>query len=119
MRSRKLADGVGAPKGRFQGDGYNDRQIHRVLNRRPNCSQPDYNPNSVTFLPYVGTLFNRISRVLTRHNVKSVGLPCKTMSCFLRYVKDNLRLRTPVYTESPVSAARSTLGRQAVPWTRG
>jgi hypothetical protein len=76
-------------------NGYNDRQIHRVLNRRQNISQPDVKPDSVAFLPHVGTEFNRISRVLSRHNVKSVGLPPKKVSGFLRPVKDNLGLRTP------------------------
>jgi hypothetical protein len=79
----------------FRQKGYNDRQIHRVLNRRPNISQPQDNPYSVAFLPYVGTIFNRISRVLSRHNIKSVGLPPKKLSSFLRPVKDNLGLRTP------------------------
>jgi hypothetical protein len=45
-------------------NGYNDRQIYRVLNRRPHLDQPDNEPNSVVFLPFFGTIFNRISRVL-------------------------------------------------------
>jgi hypothetical protein len=79
----------------FRQNVYSDRQIHRVLNRRPNMSQPEDNPDSVAFLPYVGTIFNRISGVLSRHNIKSVGLPPKKLSGFLRPVKDNLGLRTP------------------------
>jgi hypothetical protein len=59
----------------FRQNLYNDRQIHRVLNRRPNISRPDNKPDSVAFLSYVGTIFNRISRVLYRHNIKSVDLP--------------------------------------------
>jgi hypothetical protein len=39
----------------FRKNGYNNRQIHRVLNHRPNISQPDDKPD---FLPYVGTIFN-------------------------------------------------------------
>jgi hypothetical protein len=38
-------------------NGYNDRQIHRALNRRPHLPQPDNEPNSVAFLPFVGTVF--------------------------------------------------------------
>jgi hypothetical protein len=53
----------------FKGNGYN------ALNRRPYLPQPDNEPHSVAFLPFVGTVFNRISRVLARHNIKSVGLP--------------------------------------------
>jgi hypothetical protein len=36
----------------FRQKDYNDRQIHRV-NRRPNIIQPDDNPDSVAFLPYI------------------------------------------------------------------
>jgi predicted GIY-YIG superfamily endonuclease len=74
-------------------NGY-DQQIHGVLNRRPNISQPDDKPESVSFLPYVGTIFNGISRVLSRHNIKSEGLPPKKVSSFLRPVKGNLQPRT-------------------------
>jgi hypothetical protein len=48
----------------FKGNGYNDRQLHRALKRRPLLSQPDSKPHLVAFLPFVGTVFNRISRVL-------------------------------------------------------
>jgi hypothetical protein len=75
-------------------NGYNDQQIHRVLNHCPNISQPDNNPDSVTFLSYVQPIFNQISRVLSRHNIKSVGLPLEKVSSFLWPFKDNLGLRT-------------------------
>jgi hypothetical protein len=47
----------------FRQNGYSDRQIHRVLNRRSNISQRDVNEDSVAFLPYVGAIFNRSSKV--------------------------------------------------------
>jgi hypothetical protein len=82
----------------FKQNGYNDRQIHRALNRRPHLAQPDNKPNSVAFLTLVGAVLNRISRVLARHNIKSVGLPHMKLSSFLRPVKNHLGLRTGVYT---------------------
>jgi hypothetical protein len=42
----------------FKQNGYNDRQIHRALNRHLDFNQLDNEPNSVTFLPSVGTIFN-------------------------------------------------------------
>jgi hypothetical protein len=45
----------------FKENGYNDRQIHRALNRRPHLPQPDNEPHSVSFLPFVRTIFNRMS----------------------------------------------------------
>jgi hypothetical protein len=47
----------------FKQNGYKDQQIHRALNRLLHLDQPD-EPNSVAFMPLVGTIFNRISRVL-------------------------------------------------------
>ncbi|XP_023702101.1 uncharacterized protein LOC111861620 [Cryptotermes secundus] len=79
----------------FRRNSYNNRQIRRVLNHRPNISQPDDKLDSVTFLPYAGTIFNQISRVLSWHNIKSVGLPPKKLSSFVQPVKDSLGLRTP------------------------
>jgi hypothetical protein len=35
----------------FKENGYNDRQFHRALNRRPHLPQPDNEPHSVAFLP--------------------------------------------------------------------
>jgi hypothetical protein len=40
-------------------------------------------------------MFNRISRVLARHNIKSIGLSLRKISSFLRPAKDDLGLRTP------------------------
>jgi hypothetical protein len=78
----------------FKQNGYNGREIHRALNRRPHLDQPDNEPNSGAFPPFVGTIFNLISRVLARHNIKSVGLPHIKLSSLLRPVKYYLGLRT-------------------------
>jgi hypothetical protein len=42
-------------------NGYENQQIHKVLNRPPNISKPN-KPSSDAFLPQ--HIFNRISRVL-------------------------------------------------------
>jgi hypothetical protein len=94
----------------FKQNGYNNRQIHRALNRRPHVDQPD-KPNSVTFLPFVGTIFNCISRVLARHNIKPVGLPHWKLSSLLRLVKDHLGLRTPDIYRIPFECGRVCIGQ--------
>jgi hypothetical protein len=96
----------------FKQNSYKDRQIHKALNRRLHLDQPDNKPNSVAFLPTVGTVFNRINRVLARHNIKSVGLLHKKLSSLHRHVKDHLGLRTPV-----VYKVLCECGRRALPWT--
>jgi hypothetical protein len=94
----------------FKQNGYNDRQIHGTLNRRPHLVQPGNEDNSFAFLPFVGTIFNRISRVLTRHNIKSMGLPHMKLSCLLCPVKGRLGLRTPGVYRIPCACGRVYIG---------
>jgi hypothetical protein len=65
-----------------------------ALNPSLRVAQPDKEPGEVAFLPYVGSIFNCISRVLSQHNIKSVGLPPRKKSSVFRSVKDDLGLRT-------------------------
>jgi hypothetical protein len=102
---------LGVLKDVFKRNGYNYRQIHRALNRRPNFDQPDIKPNSVSFLPFVGTIFNRISRILARHKFKCVGLPNVKLSSLLRPTKDHLGLRTPGVCRIPYECGRVYIGK--------
>jgi hypothetical protein len=90
----------------FRLNGYNDRQIYRGINRRQNDNQPDDNPESAAFLPYVRTIFNRISRLLSRHNIKSVRPPPKKISGFFWPVNDKQGLRTPGVYRIPCECSK-------------
>jgi hypothetical protein len=94
----------------FKENGYNDQQIHRALNRHLHLPQPD-EPNSVAFLPFVGTIINHISRKLAQHDIKSVGLPHMKLSSLLRPVKDYLGLRTPGVYRIPCECGRVYIGQ--------
>jgi hypothetical protein len=94
------------PRDVFKQNGYNDRQIRRALNHRPHLPLPDNKLHSVAFLPFVGTVFNRISRVLARHNIKSVSLPHMKLSSLLCPVKNHLGLRTPSVYSIPFKCGR-------------
>jgi hypothetical protein len=61
----------------------------------PRVAQPDEKPHSLAFLPYVTSIFDNISRVLYRPNIKSMGLPPRKISSFLCSAKCDLRLKTP------------------------
>jgi hypothetical protein len=95
----------------FKENGYNNQQIHRALNHHPQLPQPDNEPHSVAFLHFVGTVFNLISRVLARHNIKYVGLPHMKLSSLLRPVKDHLGLRTPGVYRIPCECGRVYIGQ--------
>jgi hypothetical protein len=102
----------------FKQNGYNRKKTHRALNHCSHAGQPENKPNSVSFLPFVGSVFNRINRVLARHNIKSVGLAHIKLSNLLHPVKDNLGLRKPHVKKNPCEcgslywADRPLRGRQ-------
>jgi hypothetical protein len=73
--------------------------------------QPDYKPNSVAFLPFVGTIPKRISRMLARQNIKSVGFLHMKLSSLLRPVRDYLGLRTPDVYRIPCQCGRIYTGQ--------
>jgi hypothetical protein len=90
----------------FRQNGYNDWQMGRALKPRPRVITADKKTDSVTFLPYVRSIFNHISRVLSQHNIKYVRLPPGKKSSFLRLVKDDLGLKMLEYPVSLVNAVR-------------
>jgi hypothetical protein len=95
----------------FRQNGYSDRQIRRALNSPARVASIPEKPDSVAFLSYVGTTFNRISRLLSRHNIKSVGLPPKKIPGFLRPVKDDLGLKTPGVYSMPCECGQVYIGQ--------
>jgi hypothetical protein len=85
----------------------------------PCADQPDKKSGLVAFLSYAGFIFNRIIRVLSQHNIKSVCLSPKKISSFLQLVKNDLGLRTPGVYSIPVNANKAKLDRQAICLTSG
>jgi hypothetical protein len=79
----------------FRENGYNSKLIHRALKSNTKIPKPQDKPVSIAMLPYLHTTYNRLSQLLSRHNIKSVALPPKKISSFLRLVKENVGLKTP------------------------
>jgi hypothetical protein len=90
-----LRDELEFLKDTFKRNGYGDRQIRRALDPPKRVTTTPEKPASVALLPFVNTTFNRISHMLSRHNIKFVGLPPRKIANFLRPVKDDLELKTP------------------------
>jgi hypothetical protein len=76
----------------FKQNGCNDRQIHYVLYPPSREYTSREEPTLVAFLHFMAPIFNCISRVLMRHNVKTVGLSSRKVICFLQLIKDDLGL---------------------------
>jgi hypothetical protein len=60
---------------------------------------------------YVSTTFNRISWLLSEHNIKSVGQPLKKIPSFLRPLKDDLGLKTPGVYSVPCEYSQFYIGQ--------
>jgi len=57
---------------------------------------------SVAFFPFVGPTSNCISRILTRHSIKTVGLMSRNVASFLQHIKNDLNLKTPSVLQHPL-----------------
>jgi hypothetical protein len=96
----------------FLSNGYSKQQILWDTNLPKRVTPPRReDPTLVACLPFVCTTFNCISRVLSRHNIKTMGLPPRKLSIFLHPVKNDLSLEMPVSTAFPVSVGRCTLDK--------
>jgi hypothetical protein len=68
-------------------------------------------PASEAFLPSVGTSFNCISRMLSKHNIKTVGLLPRKLSSLLRPIKDDLALKMPGVYSIPCECGKVYTGQ--------
>jgi hypothetical protein len=78
----------------FQENGYNSKLIHKAFNPKIRTPKLQDKPVTVVLLPFIHNTYNRLSRLLTRHNIKSVAVPLKKVSNFLWPVKDLMGLKT-------------------------
>jgi hypothetical protein len=93
----------------FKENGYSRKQIQRALTPKVKTSKLKAKPTSVALLPYVQITYGRLSRKLARH-IKSVGLPPRKISSFLRPVKDDLGLKTPSVYSIPCECVQVYIG---------
>jgi hypothetical protein len=80
-----MADGMVVT---FKWNGYSDWQIRRALDLPKRVATIPEKPTSVALLPFVNMTFSHISHMLSRHIIKSVGLPPRKIANFLQPVKD-------------------------------
>jgi hypothetical protein len=68
-------------------------------------------PTSTAYIPYIKTTYGRLSRLLAKHNIKSVALPPTDIFSYLPPVKDALGLRTPGIYSIPYECGRVYIGQ--------
>ena len=68
-------------------------------------------PTSTAYIPYTQTTYGRLSKMLAKHNIKSVALPPKKIFSYLPPVKDALGLRTPGIYKIPCECSKVYIGQ--------
>jgi hypothetical protein len=69
------------------------------------------NPTSTAYIPYTQTTFGRLSRLLAKHNIKSVALPPRKIFSHYPPVKDALGLRTQGIYSIPCECGSVYIGQ--------
>jgi hypothetical protein len=68
-------------------------------------------PTSTAYIPYTQTTYGRLSRMLAKHNIKSVTLPPRKIVSYFSPVKDSLGLKTPGVYSIPCECGRVYIGQ--------
>jgi len=68
-------------------------------------------PTSTKYMPYTQTTYGRLSRMLAKHNIKSVALPPRKIFSYLPPVKDEFGLRTPGIYSIPCECGKVYIGQ--------
>jgi hypothetical protein len=69
-------------------------------------------PTSTAYIPYTQTTYGRLSRMLAKHNIKSVALPPRKIFSYFPPVKDAVGLRTPGVYSIPCECGRVYIGQR-------
>jgi len=90
---------------------YSHRQICRAMEPVARLAKTNDKPTSTAYIPYTQTTCARLSRMLAKHNIKSVALPRRKIFNYLPPVKDALGLRTPGIYSVPCECGRVYIGQ--------
>jgi hypothetical protein len=89
-----LHDGLEFLTATFKQNSYSDQQIQWAVSPLKRVAPAPEKPISVTIPPFVSMTFSHISQMLSRQNIKPVGLPPRKIPSFLWPVKDDMALKT-------------------------
>jgi hypothetical protein len=73
--------------------------------------QDQWKPTSTAYILYTQTTYGWLSRMLAKHNIKSVALPPRKIFSYLPTVKDALGLRTSGIYSIPCECGRAYIGQ--------
>jgi len=95
----------------FKQNGYSHQQIQRAIKPATRTNKTEDKPTSTAYLPYTQTTYGRLSRMLTKYNIKSNGVPPKKVSSYMPPTKDAPGLKTPGIYKIPCECGKVYIGQ--------
>ena len=95
----------------FKENRYSHQQIRRTMKPATRTAKSKDKPTSTAYIPYTQTIYGQLSRMLAKHNIKSIALPPKKISSYLSPVKDALGLRTLGIYRIPCECGKVNIGQ--------
>ena len=95
----------------FKNNGYSHQQIRRAMQPAKRTAKNKNQPTTTAYIPYTATTYGWLSRMLPKHNIKSVALPPRKISSYLPPVKDALGLKTPGIYKIPCECGKVYVGQ--------
>jgi len=59
----------------FKNNGYSNQQIRRAMQPTKHTTKSKDKSSTTAYIPYRASTYGRLSRMLAKHNIKSVALP--------------------------------------------
>ena len=94
----------------FKYKGYSPQQIRATKPAKQTAKTND-KPISTAYILHTQTTYGWLSRMLAKHNIKSVALPPRKVFSYLPPVKDALGLRTSGIYRIPCECSRVYIGQ--------
>ena len=95
----------------FKDSGYSHQQICRAMEPVARLAKTNDKPASTAYILYTQTTYEWLSRMLAKHNIKSVALPPRKIFSYLPPVKDAFGLRTPGTCSIPCECGMVYIGQ--------
>jgi hypothetical protein len=92
-------------------NGYSKYDIGQALHPKQKPQTKDEKLVGVALLPYQQAITNKISRLLAKHNIRTIHIPKKKNIHMLRPVKDDLGLKVPGVYRIPCECGEVYVGQ--------
>jgi hypothetical protein len=74
----------------FKDNGYSHQQIRQAMELATRTTKTNDKPTSTAYIPYIQTTYGHLSRMLAKHNIKSVAVPHRKIVSYFPPVKNAL-----------------------------